>query len=541
MQSSVLYARTSTHEQKEKNTIEIQRQAADAYREVYNLGGEYLDDGVSGTTPFEERPGGAQLLKDAAKGAFNHVVVNKIDRFGRKASVIHHAVEKLKQYGVTFSSIQEKVDTSTPFGEAFFNLLAVFAQLERDMILERTSAGREIAIVQRKVWPGAMVPFGYQLDEARQLAPATDVIPGTRHSEVDVVRQIFSLTVNERRGSYWIANWLNNNGIPTSTYREDRAKYRRSENGSIWSPTGVVAVLANPIYSGKFYYGKHKQEVPVPPLVSEETYLAAAIVRQQNGAMAKRNNKYDYLLSGLIRCRVCDSQRLFVGRRRDNKEKTRIYACGRRWSTSLRQEDRCSAQPLEAEALERYVWETIRAWVEDPAEAIAEAREHLNTASEDEEALRAELASVEERLLACDQAENEVMALFDRKLIKFERLQQSLTLNQMDRLVNEERRAEILGGLASASERMAGLNSVERYLADLSSWLDEGITFAQRQSIVRMLVKQIDVFEREGEQQVRIIFRFGQPSPTRAIATDTSWSDDCNCPVSITRVLRYEV
>ncbi len=62
-----LYLRVSSEEQRDRETIEIQREFLEQYRRLYELevAGVYADDGVSGTIPLHERPEGRRLLEDA--------------------------------------------------------------------------------------------------------------------------------------------------------------------------------------------------------------------------------------------------------------------------------------------------------------------------------------------------------------------------------------------------------------------------------------------------------------------------------------------
>lgn len=94
----VLYARVSSEEQRERQTIETQIDEAVSWfaREGIALVGVYRDEGVSGTIPLEERPDGKRLLADAQAGKFNLVAVYKVDRLGRADLVAHVARHHLE-------------------------------------------------------------------------------------------------------------------------------------------------------------------------------------------------------------------------------------------------------------------------------------------------------------------------------------------------------------------------------------------------------------------------------------------------------------
>ena len=138
-----LLLRVSSEEQRDRETIEIQREFLQEYCRLYDLevAQIYADDGVSGTIPLHERPDGRRLLADAQDGKFTTLLVYRLDRLGRSLLVIVDAAERLEAEGVTLRSATEPIDTSTPSGRLIFQMLASFAEYERETIRERTRAG----------------------------------------------------------------------------------------------------------------------------------------------------------------------------------------------------------------------------------------------------------------------------------------------------------------------------------------------------------------------------------------------------------------
>src|SRR3712207_2900139 len=158
-----LYMRTSSEEQRDAGTIQTQsdsltRHAAACGFEVAEV---YADDGVSGTIPLHERPEGRRLLEDAKEGKFQCVLVYKLDRLGRSLLVIVDAHDRLRAAGVSLRSATEPIDTSTPSGRLIFQMLASFAEYERETIGERTRAGLHRAFRNGK--HAGRIPYGYRL------------------------------------------------------------------------------------------------------------------------------------------------------------------------------------------------------------------------------------------------------------------------------------------------------------------------------------------------------------------------------------------
>ena len=89
MTRAAIYARVSTDEQAERQTIENQLAACPAYceRQGHEVFAEYLDEGVSGTVPFIERPAGAQLIAAAEASELDLAITYRLDRYGRDALV----------------------------------------------------------------------------------------------------------------------------------------------------------------------------------------------------------------------------------------------------------------------------------------------------------------------------------------------------------------------------------------------------------------------------------------------------------------------
>jgi DNA invertase Pin-like site-specific DNA recombinase len=86
-----------------------------------------------------DRPQLARCIKVCRKG--DKIVVWKLDRLGRSTVGLIEAVEALEAKGIQLVSIVDHIDTTTAMGKFFFTIMAAIAQLERDMISERTKAG----------------------------------------------------------------------------------------------------------------------------------------------------------------------------------------------------------------------------------------------------------------------------------------------------------------------------------------------------------------------------------------------------------------
>jgi DNA invertase Pin-like site-specific DNA recombinase len=132
-----IYARVSTKDQ----SCELQIRDLRAYCAArgFDLIREYIDTGQSGAK--DSRPELNTLMDDARKRQFDAIIVWRFDRFARSTKHLLVALEEFRSLGIQFISYQENVDTSTPLGQALFTIVSAVAQLERELIRERVSAG----------------------------------------------------------------------------------------------------------------------------------------------------------------------------------------------------------------------------------------------------------------------------------------------------------------------------------------------------------------------------------------------------------------
>src|ERR1700739_4411339 len=143
-----IYARVSTKDQ----SCELQVRDLRAYcaARTFDLVREYVDIGQSGAK--DSRPELNKLMDYARKRLFDAIVVWRFDRFARSTKHLLLALEEFRSLGIQFISYQENIDTSSALGKALFTIVSAVAQLERDLIRERVSAGIRNARANGKVF-----------------------------------------------------------------------------------------------------------------------------------------------------------------------------------------------------------------------------------------------------------------------------------------------------------------------------------------------------------------------------------------------------
>lgn len=126
------YARVSTQDQ----NLQMQREA------LTKAGCEKtIEDKVSGSRT--ERPGLSMILEMLREG--DTLVVWKLDRLGRSVKNLVDLISNLAKRGIHFKSLTDSIDTSTHTGRFFFHIMASLAEMERELTVERTRAGLEVA------------------------------------------------------------------------------------------------------------------------------------------------------------------------------------------------------------------------------------------------------------------------------------------------------------------------------------------------------------------------------------------------------------
>jgi DNA invertase Pin-like site-specific DNA recombinase len=108
----------------------------------------YSDDGVSGTTPIEARPGLSRAITALDAGEGSVLMVAKVDRLGRSFADLALLTPLAERAGWGIVALNSPLDSTTPSGAAMSRMMAVFAALERDLISERTTAALAVKKAQ---------------------------------------------------------------------------------------------------------------------------------------------------------------------------------------------------------------------------------------------------------------------------------------------------------------------------------------------------------------------------------------------------------
>lgn len=505
---TAVYLRVSSEEQRERQTIETQRQFAERYISQRDIApvAYYADDGVSGTLPFGERPAGRAILSDARGGAIDALYVYKVDRLGRDPLVTLQAATDLANLGILLQSMTETIDNQTPHGRFSLVMLCGVAGYERDNIVERSIEGTN-RLAREGAWLGGIVPFGYAVAGSGRLARlviADEPLPGLDLSEADVVRLIYGLSAEDRWSCQRIADRLNELGIPTVYVRDERTVQRgkrQQRTSGLWRAGRVRNLITNTTYKGVHRYGKRAAkpreviERVVPSIVDAETWDAAQQTLRRNMLFSPRNAKRRYLLRGMMRCGLCGLTYCGEGWTTVTGEQKTFYTCtGHKQARGLygRDGQRCPSKSISGR-IEDLVWADIEGFLRDPGDVIRQLEAGASDSDAETDRLRREVAGIEWSLDDLGRQRDLVVGLLRRGRIDAAALDRQL--DQIDAEEGELRtdleRTRALA--AQAGETVTRLRTAEDVLRDLNHRLDQPMTWELKRQLVETLVAGIRV------------------------------------------------
>ena len=212
MKVTLIYTRVSTQRQADEGvSLDAQEAECRAYCERHQLGNvEVLrDEGFSGKSL--DRPGMQELLRRVAADEVGDVVVTALDRLSRKTTDALGLVGDTFDGTVGFHAVRQAMDTTGPVGKAMVGMLALFNELERDMIAERTREAAAHCFGNGLVF--GRTPYGY--------ARGADPQDNTLHRHPEEWPTLESMRARRAAGMTYqtLADELNAAGTPTKMGR----------------------------------------------------------------------------------------------------------------------------------------------------------------------------------------------------------------------------------------------------------------------------------------------------------------------------------
>ncbi len=506
-----VYCRVSSDDQRNRETIRTQIDVIEHYVAERDLAVYrwYKDDGISGTIPMAQRHEGKQLLDDAVAGRFKAVLVLRADRLGRDAVDLLQVYGRLTQLGVDLVGVVEPIGD-----ELLFGIKAVLSADERKKFLARSAEGMARAAREGR-YCGGIIAFGYVVEGFKQTAR---LVPDQRPfwgetSAAELVRQIYAWVV-EGRSCYWIADHLNDLGVPTHYARDGRllrdSQGRRTKRTQgVWRPGRVRNLVVNPVYKGVLAYGrrsKNRREIilaQAPALVPEDVWALAQEALQTNRIIRRRPETRVNVLRSVVTCAICGLHHSATAGRGEIV----WLRCNGQITHRGKIAGRCPSKSIKLSDLAPIVLGDIESFLRDPGEIIGELRgARDDTAGAG--ALEAERLAIEGRLATIP---GQRKAILGR--LRNGKISETECDDELDVIARvEETLQRRLAELVPADDAEDAVD--EDLLAEIRRRLAEGVDDVLWQELVQHLVKSIVVYtevDGAGKKRARIAVTYRFP------------------------------
>lgn len=267
---TAIYCRVSTEQQaRDGDSIQAQLSALRFYCEKnkYDIAGEYIDDGVSGTL-LNERDELQRLLDDVRSGKIDLLIFTKLDRYFRNLKHYLNTQEVLDKYNVPWVAVWENYETRTPQGRLMVNQMLSFAQFEAEQTGQRINQVFSYKKQNREILSGR-VPYGYKI-ENKHLVIDPD--------KAEIARQVFQTYMDVGNISQTLKK-MNGHGLPGTH-------------------TAMKLMLKNRKYIGECYGIENYHE----PIIDKKTF---DIVQEMLKRNVRKSQVRNFIFSGLCTCGDC--------------------------------------------------------------------------------------------------------------------------------------------------------------------------------------------------------------------------------------------
>jgi site-specific DNA recombinase len=509
MRMAVIYARVSSEQQREENTIASQTASLIEFARNHELEVPkewvFEDEGYSGATL--ERPGLERVRDLAAEGQIQVVLAYSPDRLSRKYAYQILLIEEFARHGVETLFVKSPQGNS-PEDHLLVQFQGMIAEYERAQILERSRRGKRHRAQAGEVSVMSGAPYGYRYIRKTDEALAAYLVEET---EASVVRRVYHMYTVDGLSIAEITRRLNREGIPPR-------RAGRWERSVIWS------ILRNPAYCGVACFGKtrlsaraqmrpqrrhgvttpsntggHQRpreewiEIPVPALVTEETFARTQELLYQNKIRSRRRTIAPSIVQGLVGCAKC-GYAFSRTSTQTSARKIHYYKCIGSDSWRKLGGPVCdNKQFIRQELLDQIVWDEVLRLLQDPV-LIQQELDRRLAAARTSDPTRKREQTLQRELSHVDKGIERLLTAYQEELLSLEQLRERMP---MLRQRQQTLRAELQAITDQANDRAAFLRLAETLTAFLTRLRSaaETLSVIERQKIVRLLVKEILVGE----------------------------------------------
>lgn len=298
-------------DKQESESIGNQRDIINRYINENHLQfvGEYVDDGVSGTT--FDRPGFNRLIEDIESGKINMIITKDFSRLGREYIQLGHFMEVyFPEHNIRYVALNDGIDT---FTNGNWSELTPFRAIINDSYAKDISK-KVRSVLKEKQKKGeymcTVAPYGYKKDVRQKNHLVID------ENVAFIVKKIFAMYL-QGNSIYAIKEYLIQQGIQAPSGYAKHLLERKE-----WNTVTLQKMLQNQVYIGNTVANKRaklsyktKKRINIPQeqyIITENTHEAIIdpsdfekvqfLLSQKS---INRKTKHDYLLRGLMKCKTC--------------------------------------------------------------------------------------------------------------------------------------------------------------------------------------------------------------------------------------------
>ena len=503
-----LYARVSSEKQAQERTIESQIAAIVDNAAVENVQIDpnlyFIDNGVSGAGL--ERPGLDMLRDKALSNEVTIVYVLSPDRLSRKSAHQMLLIEEMRRIGVNFNFVNRHIG-DTPEDQMLLQMQGIISEYEREKILERSRRGKLFAAKKGKVNVLGGAPFGYHYKKVTDTEDAMYIV---HPEESKVVREAFELYCQKSTSIGEISRIFTKN------------QYQTRSGKTFWERSVIWGMLRNPAYKGFAGFRKTKRvrrlrktklaiesknplrselssprdrpkdewiHIAVPAIITERIFAIAQQRLKENIKLSPRNNsKYQYLLSGLLRCATCGYS--IYGKPTSNSKYKRLYyRCmgqdGNRWAAGRV----CKGHPVRVEAIDELIWNSVKCLLMEPGTIVAEYDRRSQTSPDSIVAL---LEQKEAEMKRFSNERLRLIDLFQSGLVEKKEIEAKLKsiATKLEQIAGEKKYLE------QQKQEQKKLLTVIKNLDGFSESIRKNLetySFEEKKKIVRLLVEEVQI------------------------------------------------
>ena len=506
MKIAAIYARVSSDRQREAQTIASQTAAMVEYAQAhdYTVPAEWIfqDEGYSGSVLA--RPGLERVRDLAAEGQLQAVLIHSPDRLSRKYAYQVLLTEEFARQGVEVRFLHSP-SAATPEDHLLLQFQGMIAEYERAQIAERTRRGKRHRAKDGQINVLSGAPYGYRYVKKTDTCTAFyEVI----EAEAAVARRVYHLYTVDGWSIGTIMRWLNAQGIPT---RHGKSPWERS---TVW------AMLRNPAYQGTACFGKTERaerqrvtrplrrrggftarcstsrdrpredwiEIPVPALVSIETFALAQERLQANRHFASRHTKEPTLLQGLLVCQEC-GYAYYRTSTRTSTRKLYYYRCLGSDDWRYQNGRVCAHRPVRQDYLDEVVWRQVIDLLTHPDLVRDEIDRRMQAMQESNPTQIRKEVLMREHTHIC-KGMDRLLDAYQEGLLLLEELRERMPeLQKRETAVNAELQTLEAGLVDQERCWQLGAN-LEGFLGRLQQGA-QSLNVKDRQRIVRSVVKEV--------------------------------------------------